>query len=172
MKIPYTVFSDLCSVTGQMDAGFLDNQNDTREKNSWSSQKQALTIYPNNVAVVRSSRECEVLHLLKLFRRILPPTQTHVLCETASPGLTAREICHTEISDWWSIAVVNIRNLTTDTYVISVLQKKCVLLELCLLKEGKVELQRYELPFICLSKPVTGKPSRIGLRMARVFQHT
>jgi hypothetical protein len=100
MEILYFVFGDLCSVTGQLDAGFLHNQNDTGEKSSWISQKHALTIYPNDVAVVRSSRECEVLHLPKLFRRILPPTQTHVLCETVSPGPCAREIYHTEISDW------------------------------------------------------------------------
>jgi len=82
-----------------------------------------LKIYPNKVAVVRSLGECEVLHVPKLFRRILHPTQTHVLCETVSPGPSACEIYHTEISEWRYIAVVNIRILTTATYVISVLQK-------------------------------------------------
>ena len=89
-----------------------------------------------------------------------------------SPGPSEREIYNTEISYWLYIAMVNIRILTTGDYVISVLGKKCVPSELCHLKEGKIELPRYGLFFICLSNPVMGKPRRSCLRLARVVQHT
>ena len=92
--------------------------------------------------------------------------------EKMSPGLSASEIHHTEISVWWYTAVVNIRTLPQVRRSLVCYKKNACCYNCVIFNEDKTELQGRGLLFICLSKTVMGKPRRSCLRMAWVFQHT